>query len=350
MEASQLYEKLKSIKLGGSTQRFMMEMCEERLPVINRIEALKKEKNAIVLAHNYVSPYIFYGAADHTGDSYGLAKVAQKSNAEIIVFAAVRFMAETAKLVNPTKTVLDPNFNGGCSLADGITGDDVRRLRKQFPDHTFVCYINTTAEVKALCDVCVTSSNVNLILERIENDKIYFLPDKLMGENATNFLRNKGVNKQIEVFNGTCYVHEEYRPESIDLVRQNFPDAEILAHPECKPSVADKADYVGSTTGMLDRVRESDKTDFFLLTECGLTDVLQSEFPDKRFVGTCTQCQYMKSNSLEDIVQVLENPRPDQIVELDPEVLKNASYCVEQMFHYAQATPAGNRTIKRPFL
>ena len=342
MEAEQLYEKLKSIKLGGSTQRFLKEMCEERLPVINRIEALKKEKNAIVLAHNYVSPYIFYGAADYTGDSYGLAKKAQESSAEIIVFSAVRFMAETAKLVNPSKTVIDPNFNGGCSLADGITAEDVKRLRAEYPDHTFVCYINTTAEVKAHCDVCVTSSNVYSILERIENDRIYFLPDKLMGLNAINHLRSKGVEKRIDIYNGSCYVHEEYRPESVDLVRQNFPEAEILAHPECLPAVADKADYVGSTTGMLDRVRNSEKDDFFLLTECGLTDVLQSEFPDKRFVGSCTQCQYMKSNSLEDIAQVLENPRPDQIVELDPETLKNASLCVEQMFHYTRrATPEG---------
>ncbi|QPJ66747.1 MAG: quinolinate synthase NadA [Candidatus Nitrohelix vancouverensis] len=310
-------------------------MCEERLPVINRIEALKKEKNAIVLAHNYVSPYIYFGAADYTGDSYALSKKAQKSDADVIVFSAVRFMAETAKIVNPDKTVLDPNFNGGCSLADGITADDVRRLRNEFPDHTFVCYINTTAEVKALCDVCVTSSNVYKILERIENDRIYFLPDKLMGQNAIHYLKAKGVEKIIDVYEGTCYVHEEYRPESIDIVRQNFPEVEILAHPECKPGVIDKADFVGSTAGMLDRVRESSGDTFFLLTECGLTDVLQSEFPDKRFVGSCTQCQYMKSNSLEDILHVLENPRDDQIIRLSPEVQKNALRCVERMFEYA---------------
>jgi quinolinate synthase len=152
----QLYEKLKPIRVGSPLCEFTLEHCQQIHPVISRIEELKQEKNAIILAHNYVAPEILYGVADHAGDSYGLAKVARDSDAEVIVFPAVRFMAETAKILNPNKTVIDPNPDGGCSLADGISAGDVRRLRKQFPDHTFVCYINTTAEVKALCDVCVT--------------------------------------------------------------------------------------------------------------------------------------------------------------------------------------------------
>ena len=334
--AQGLYEKLKNIRVGNPVCRFTEENCQLLLPTIRRIEELKQEKNAIILAHNYVAPQILFGVADHTGDSFGLSKVARDSTADVIVFASVRFMTETAKILNPDKTVLDPNPNGGCSLADGISEWDVRRLRAQYPDHTFVCYINTTAAVKAQCDVCVTSSNVHKIIERIENDKIFFLPDRLMGENVIKFLEAKGIKKQIDVYDGTCYVHEEYAPESIDQVRRNFPGAEVLVHPECQPSVVDKADYVGSTTGMLNHVRKSKGDTFFLLTECGLTGILQSEFPHKNFVGSCTSCRYMKSNSLEDILNVLENPRPQNTIELSSEVQQKALQCLERMFEYAE--------------
>jgi quinolinate synthase len=305
------------------------------LPAIERIEKLKHEKNAIILAHNYVAPQIFYGVADYTGDSYGLSKKAKESDADVIVFAAVRFMAETAKILNPKKIVLDPNPNGGCSLADGITNTDVINLRQQFPDHTFVCYINTTASVKAECDVCVTSSNVYKIIEKIPNDKIYFLPDKLMGENVIQNLKKKGVKKNIKLWEGTCYVHEEYQPENIDQVRKNFNGIEVLVHPECSSAVVNKADYIGSTSQMLNHVRKSDRDSFFLLTECGLTGVLQSEFPQKTFAGGCTMCKYMKSNSLEDILNVLENPSPKNIIKIDLDTQKRALQCVNRMFEYA---------------
>jgi quinolinate synthase len=333
--AEQLYEKLKDIQVGNPVCRFTQENCELLLPTIRRIEELKREKNAIILVHNYVAPQIYYSVADHTGDSYGLSKNAKESSADIIVFAAVRFMAETAKILNPEKTVLDPNPSGGCSLADGITAEDVIRLRKEFPAHTFVCYINTTAEVKAECDVCVTSSNVYSIIEKIPNDKIYFLPDRLMGENVITHLRAKGVRKEIQLWNGTCYVHEEFEPESMDQVRRNFAGVEILAHPECKSSVIAKADYVGSTSQMLNRVRKSDSDSFFLVTECGLTGILQSEFPQKTFAGSCTLCKYMKSNSLADILSVLENPGPENTITLAPEIQRRALQCVNRMFDYA---------------
>ncbi len=332
----QLYEKLKPIKVGSPLCEFTLEHCQRIYPIISRIEELKRKKNAIILAHNYVAPEILYGVADHTGDSYGLAKIARDSDAEVIVFPAVRFMAETAKILNPNKTVLDPNPDGGCSLADGITAADVRRLRKEFPDHTFVCYINTTAEVKALCDVCVTSSNVYHIVETIDNDNIYFLPDKLMAMNVVHYLQDRGIKKNISWYDGTCYVHEEYAPDAIDFVRTGNPNVDVLVHPECHPAVVQKADFVGSTTSMLNHVRESSGDTFFLLTECGLTGILQSEFPEKRFVGSCTMCKYMKSNSLQDVLQALENPRPDQIIELSPEVRQNALRCVERMFEYTE--------------
>ena len=232
--------------------------------------------------------------------------------------------------------MIDPNPDGGCSLADGISAVDVERLRKEFPDHTFVCYINTTAEVKALCDVCVTSSNVYHIVEAIDNDNIYFLPDKLMARNVVEYLQDRGVHKNISWYDGTCYVHEEYAPDAIDFVRSNNPGVDVLVHPECQPAVVRKADFVGSTTNMLNHVRQSNDDTFFLLTECGLTGILQSEFPDKRFVGSCTMCKYMKTNSLQDVLQALENPRPDQIIQLSPEVQKNALRCVERMFEYTE--------------
>lgn len=334
--AEKLYEKLKDIQVGNPICKFTRENCELLLPTIRRIEELKREKNAIILVHNYVAPQIYYSVADYTGDSYGLSKKAKESKADVIVFAAVRFMAETAKILSPDKTVLDPNPNGGCSLADGITAEDVIRLRKEFPDHTFVCYVNTTAGVKAQCDVCVTSSNVYSIIEKIPNDKIYFLPDRLMGENVISHLQAKGVNKNIQLWDGTCYVHEEYEPESIDQVRKNFAGVEILAHPECKSSVVGKADFVGSTSQMLNRIRGSECDSFFLVTECGLTGILQSEFPQKNFAGSCTLCKYMKSNSLEDILKVLENPSPENTITLDSETQQRALKCVERMFDFAQ--------------
>ncbi len=333
--AESLYEKLRHYRVGSPLCEFTVEHCARMLPYIEKIERLKQEKNAIILAHNYVAPEVLYGVADYTGDSYGLSKKARESNADVIVFVAVRFMAETAKILNPEKTVLDPNPNGGCSLADSINAGIVKQLRREYPEHTFVCYINTTADVKAECDVCVTSSNVYKIVEAIENDKIYFLPDKLMAQNVIDYLKEKGSSKQVDFYDGTCYVHEEYEPGSIDFIRQNNEGVEILVHPECTPPVVGKADYVGSTTGMLEHVRQSNKDSFFLLTECGLTGILQTEFPQKQFVGTCTMCRYMKSNCLTHITSTLESPLPESIIDIEPDVQKRALACVERMFHYA---------------
>ena len=179
-----IYQTLKEIKVGGSTCLFTEEKCKQIEPVVNRILQLKKEKNAIILAHSYVSPEILALVADHVGDSYELSKKAKETSADTIVFAAVKFMAETAKILNPEKEVLVPSEFNGCSLADSISGAQVRDLRQTFPEHTFICYINTTAEVKAECDICVTSSNVYNIVEKVPSDKIYFLPDKLMGRNV----------------------------------------------------------------------------------------------------------------------------------------------------------------------
>src|SRR3989338_1170974 len=211
--AAQLFEKLKNIRVGGTICHYSLKKCEELVSVVNEINALKEENNAVILAHSYVSPEITYGVADFVGDSYGLSKDAMATKATTIVFAAVRFMGETAKILNPEKEVLIPSVLDGCSLADSITAEQVVTLRKQFPGYTFICYVNTSAEVKAECDVCVTSANVYKIAKNFPNDKIYFLPDKLMGQNLAIEMNKQGVKKDIRYYDGTCYVHETYDPE-----------------------------------------------------------------------------------------------------------------------------------------
>ncbi len=228
--AQQLYDTLKKIKVGGSVCHYSLKKCEELVPLINKINELKEEKNAAILVHSYVSPEIIYGVGDYVGDSYALSKNALATNAETIVFAAVRFMGETAKILNPDKEVLIPGSLDGCTLADSINASQVRNLRKAYPDFTFVCYINTTAEVKAECDVCVTSANVYTIVENIPNDKIYFLPDMLMGRNLVKEMILRKVNKSIRYYNGTCYVHEEYDADQIFKINIGyFLDKHLLA-------------------------------------------------------------------------------------------------------------------------
>ncbi|NDC83455.1 quinolinate synthase NadA [bacterium] len=328
----ELFERLKDVKLGGSTCLFTLEKCHSLAPLVNRIEQLKREKNAVVLAHSYVGPEIIATVSDFSGDSYELSKWARTTSANTIVFVAVKFMAETAKLLNPDKTVLIPSRLNGCSLADSITGEDVSRLRRQFPEHTFVCYINTTVDVKAQCDVCVTSSNVYRIVDALPNDKIYFLPDRLMGQNLANYLKARGSTKTVDMWDGTCYVHEEYDPDLIRYLRLEHPGLKVASHPECHPSVVQESDFVGSTSQMLQYVAQTQAPEYFLLTECGLTSRLQLEFPNKKFVGSCTTCKYMKSNSLSDIVRVLEQPEDLDIVTLNSDDLAGAQACIDRMF------------------
>jgi len=237
LSAEELFEKLRHVKLGGSTCLFTLEKCREIVPIINDINRLKVEKNAVILAHSYVGPEIIYGVADHVGDSYELSKYAKEADAKTIVFSAVKFMADTAKLLNPEKDVLIPSKFNGCSLADSITGADVQDLRKKYPDHTFVCYINTTADVKAECDVCVTSSNVYHIIETIPNDKIYFLPDKLMAKNVIKDFEDRNIKKDIQYWDGTCYVHEEYDVDMIHYLRTQHKNLKVLSHPVAPESL-----------------------------------------------------------------------------------------------------------------
>ena len=331
-----LYEKLKDVQAGTSGP-YTMERCEQLAPLVDEINRLKNEKNAIILAHSYVHPEIIYGVADFTGDSYQLAKNAKAASEDLIIFVAVRFMAETAKALNPNKEVRIPSRLSGCSLADSITGDDVRRLKKENPGFTFVCYINTSAEVKAECDVCVTSSNVYDIVERIPSDKIYFLPDKLMGENVQDEMKRRGVKKEIRLYDGNCYVHAEYDAERVSRLRKQYPDMKILSHPECNRDIIEQSDVVASTSGLMDYIRKDESgSAYLLLTECGLTGRAQVEIPGKTFIGPCFECKYMKSNSLEAIRRVLVSPEPEDIIEISDDVREGSLRCIDAMFHYAE--------------
>jgi quinolinate synthase len=346
MTPQDLYESLRNIRIGGNVCQYSLKKCEELVVTINEIQRLKEKRNAVILAHSYVSPEIVYGVADFVGDSYKLSRDAMNTSADVVVFVAVRFMGETAKILNPHKEVLVPAREPGCTLADSLSAEDVRKLRQQYPDYAFVCYVNTTVDVKAECDVCVTSANVYKIVEALPNDKIYFLPDKFMGMNLVNEMKRRRSPKEIRFWSGSCYVHEEYSRDQIFKVRSEYPDVKIVSHPECKTDVIANSDFVGSTEQMLEYMRTSDAERFLMLTECGLSSRLQSEFPNKQLVGSCTLCKYMKSNALEDILQALTDPRPEQIIRIAEPVRLRALRSLEAMFQYAEGVPVSRNSCE----
>ncbi|MDR2732343.1 MAG: quinolinate synthase NadA [Fibromonadaceae bacterium] len=337
MRAIDLYNKLRSVQHGTVLCQYSMEKCEKLAVLINEINELKRERDAAILAHSYVAPEITFGVADYSGDSYQLSKNAMETHANTIIFAAVEFMGETAKILNPNKRVFIPGSETGCSLAGSITGEQAVELRNKYRDYTFVCYINTTADVKAACDVCVTSSNVVKIVSSIPSDKIVFLPDRLMGENLKNELAQRDVKKELVLHTGTCYVHEQYDPDLVKYFRMQNEGLRIVSHPECRPEVAALSDFVGSTGQMLEYIRKSpEEAPILLLTECGLNARLQTELPHRQFIGSCSLCKYMKSNSLENILQTLKAPQNAKEIKLDADVLANAKRCIENMFVYSE--------------
>lgn len=336
MTAEELYKKLQSVQPGSVLCAYTMEKCEQILPLVNEINELKRERNAVILAHSYVAPEIVLTVSDFDGDSFKLSRDATKVEAENIIFAAVRFMGETAKILNPSKKVYIPGPLTGCSLADSITGEEVKRLREKYPYHTFVCYINTTASVKAECDVCVTSSNVMKIVSELKNDKIVFLPDKLMGENLQKELDRKGIKKELVLHSGFCYVHEQYDPEMIRFFRERNPGLVVVSHPECHPGVALQSDFVGSTGQMVEFLKKTNTdSPVLLLTECGLNARMQYEMPERLFIGSCSMCKYMKSNSLENILETLRHPEKATQIVLDETERLRAKKCIDAMFEYA---------------
>jgi quinolinate synthase len=337
MTVDKLYEKLSMIEFGEMPEEHLRTICEKYLPIINEIEDLKKKTDTVILAHTYVKSNILYSVADYVGDSYELSKNAKNADQKRIVFAAVRFMGETAKILSPDKDVLIPGKDPACSLADSITGDDVKKLKKDFPDYAFLCYINTNADVKAECNACVTSSNVYDIVEKYPSDKIYFVPDRLMGQNIIEEMKSRGVNKDIKVWNGSCYVHEEYEPSMVEALKARYDDLTVMVHPECGPSIVEQADFVGSTSQLYNYVKEHKDGHFLMLTECGLISRIEAEMPGRHFVGSCSLCKYMKSNTLENILRVLKDPKPEDYVQIDDDIQDNALKCINRMFEIAES-------------
>ncbi len=297
--------------------------------IVEEITKLKKEKNAIVLVHNYQRPEI-QNVADSLGDSLGLAREAAKTDARIIVFCGVRFMAETAKILSPKKMVIIPRKDAGCPMADMITAEDLRKLKEKHTDAKVVSYVNTNADVKAESDICCTSANAIEVVRNVKAERIIFTPDKNLAAYCERF-----TDKEIIPWNGYCYVHEKIRKEEVRLAKEKFPDALLLVHPECNPSVIDLADEVLSTSGMLDFAKKSDKKRFFIGTEEGLIYRLKKENPEKEFytAGTAKMCRNMKLTTLYDVYLSLKEERYP--IELAREIIKSAQKALEAMLKYA---------------
>ena len=317
-ETNRLYDKLKHTHWSREDAALIAPMTLE-------IATLKKEQNAIILAHSYQTPDIMYGVADFLGDSYMLSKIASEHPAEKIIFCSVHFMGETAKILSPEKVVLVPAV-AGCSLAESITVEDVRKLRKQHPDAGVVCYVNTSAAVKAESDVCCTSANVVNVIDAMPQDEVIFIPDKLMGQNV-----QKLTKKKLILWHGTCIVHEMFTVDTIKEIRMQHPGVKILAHTECNSSVVDAVDMAGSTSDMLRYIASSDADEIMLVTECGITDRVKTEFENKHIVGTCSLCPYMKKIMLRDILVALKDPRPDQIIEIPEDIRLKAKQSLDRM-------------------
>ena len=294
-------------------------------PYIEAINELKKQRNAVILAHNYQTPEIFHGVGDIVGDSLALAREAVNVEADVIVLCGVHFMAETAKLLNPTKTVLLPDMLSGCSLADSITGADVRLLKQKYPDIPIVTYVNTSAEVKAESDVCCTSGNAVKVVEGLGVDKVICIPDEYLAK----YIAGQTDKVEIIAWKGHCEVHERFTAEEINGYRKNFEGLVVIAHPECPPDVLGAADFVGSTAGMIDYVGQQRPPKVMMVTECSMSDNVAAEYPDVEFIRPCNLCPHMKRITLPGILESLKTLSPK--IEVDPVVAADARRSVERM-------------------
>jgi quinolinate synthase len=299
-------------------------------PLLHAIDELKRERRAVVLAHNYQTPEIYWGAADVRGDSLQLAREAARSDARVIVMCGVHFMAETAKLLNPDKTVLIPDQEAGCSLAASITGRDVRRLRELHPNVPVVTYVNTSAEVKAESDVCCTSSNAVEVVESLGAPRVIFLPDEYLAHHVAG--RTK---VEIIPWRGHCEVHERFSGKDLVSLREQHAGVTILAHPECPPDVLAEADYVGSTSGMVRHVGETRPRRVALITECSMSDNVAIEFPELEFIRPCNLCPHMKRITLEKVHDALLQLRHE--VTVPAAVAARARRAVERMLEVKAA-------------
>jgi len=295
-------------------------------PYVKAINDLKRERGAVILAHNYQTPEIYNCVADFVGDSLQLAREAAKTAAPVIVQCGVHFMAETAKILNPDKTVLIPDRRAGCSLAQSITGDDVRLLRERFPGVPVVTYVNTSAEVKAESDICCTSSNALQVVESLGTEKVIFLPDEYLARYVAS-----QTDVKIIAWKGHCEVHERFTADELRSYRESDPSIQIIAHPECPPDVLAEADFTGSTAHMIDWVRERRPRRVVMVTECSMADNVQAELPDVQFVRPCNLCPHMKRITLPKILDSLLTMKEEVVV--DPAIAAKARRAVERMMY-----------------
>jgi len=293
-------------------------------PLIDKINKLKREKNAIILAHNYQTPEIYHGVADIAADSLALAIEASKTSADKIIMCGVHFMAETAKLMNPAKKVFLPDMEAGCSLASSITGEDVRLLKQKYPGVPVVSYVNTSADVKAETDICCTSANAVKVVESLNVDKVIFLPDQYLADYVA-----KNTKVKIIAWKGTCIVHEQFTEKEIKDIKTQNPGIKIIAHPECPPDVIAASDFAGSTSGMIKYVKDNQPKKVMLVTECSMSDNVEADNPNVSFIKPCNLCPYMKKINLEKILDCLENDTNEII--LDNKTIEAARKSVIRM-------------------
>ena len=293
-------------------------------PLIEKINKLKKEKNAIILAHNYQTPEIYHGVADIAADSLALAVEAAKTSADKIIMCGVHFMAETAKLMNPTKKVFLPDMQAGCSLASSITGKDVRLLKEKYPGVPVVSYVNTSADVKAETYVCCTSANAVKVVESLNVDKVIFLPDQYLADYVA-----KNTKVKIISWKGTCIVHEQFTRKEIEDIKNQNPGIKIIAHPECPPDVIEASDFAGSTSGMIKYVKDNQPKKVMLVTECSMSDNVEADNPNVSFIKPCNLCPYMKKINLEKILDCLKNETNEIII--DKNIVDAARKSVKKM-------------------
>lgn len=316
--------------------------------LVYEINRVKAEKNAVILGHNYMEPALYHTVADVAGDSLELARQAARSSVRIIVVCGVKFMAETAKILNPARTVLIPSLQAGCSLAESITAQDVRRLRDQFPGVPIVTYVNTYAEVKAESDICCTSGNAAAVVASLNSPRVIFLPDEYLAGNVARetgreiifptktpraeAAQDENLNYHLIGWNGKCEVHEKFTVEDVARVRQQFPDVIVLAHPECSPEVVAAADFSGSTAKMIAFVNQSSSPRYLLLTECAMGDNIAAEHPEKEMLRLCSlRCPHMATITLE---MTLESLRKNQYpIEVPEEIRVKAWGAIDRMLH-----------------
>ena len=300
---------------------------------MTEINRLKKEKNAVILAHCYQNVEVDE-VADYVGDSLYLSRMASKTDADIIIFAGVYFMAQTAKILNPSKKVILPDINAGCDMADMINLKQLREFKTQNPEIPVVCYINSTAEVKSECDICCTSSNAVQIVDSLNAEKVLFLPDKNLGRWVEKQLKNV----EVITYDGYCPIHNNYSPDSIEKTKNKYPKALVLAHPECREEFLDKADYVGSTTGIMNYVKNSPEKEFIIATESGVIERLQRDYPQKLFRNIDDKpavCKSMKLINIAEIYNALKNETPE--IHVDKEIAEKALKCIQRMLDVSSA-------------